>query len=140
MRGSYPNPLRVLQEVASNIEHRAKLSSILRHRVDGDDCIIFMFSGWFTSQGHAPSCWSFLAMINYEPSNEEGLRVHREVGHSFVVGVVVGDVNVARVSLFFCSWRRSRRCVGKILFLWKGRRIDRRGVTVVSGILFTAAS
>lgn len=75
------NPLFMVQEVADKVERRAELIGMSRHRIDRDNGIVVVLSGWLTTESHPSSGRAIPAMVDGEAGDEESLGIDREVGH-----------------------------------------------------------
>jgi hypothetical protein len=63
--------LIVFEKVTNKIDSWMELIRFYRHRLDGDDCIIFMLSRSFTTKSNPSPGQTVLAMVDLKVTDEE---------------------------------------------------------------------
>jgi len=81
------NTMLMLEEIADEVESRAQLVDLLRHRGDGDYGIVLMIPGWFTTKSNPPTSRAIPSVLNLKAADEEWPWVDRKVGHGAVTSV-----------------------------------------------------
>jgi hypothetical protein len=90
--------LIVFEKVMNKIESWPELIRFYWHRLDGDDCVIFMLSRSFTTKSNPSSDRMVPTMVDLKVADEERTWIDREVGHVLVVAII-GEVS--EVGVFF---------------------------------------
>lgn len=128
------NLLILLEELADTGKDQAKLIVLRRHRVNGDNGVVFMLPGRFPVKCDPATSRPIPPVVDLEVSDEKRSWVHRKVGHDAAgsdrdaVGRRgAGGVFLSGVSGVFGEGRRRlglRMRMNKqmLLFLVKGRR------------------
>lgn len=95
------NLLILLKKVADPSQDWPQLIVIQRHRVDGDNGVVFVLPRGLSAEGDTTASGPIPAMINLQVSNEERPGIHWKVGHvtAFSDWVAVGRRRGSRVFL-----------------------------------------